>query len=241
MDNTLSNKEASNKQGIDKQSVYKKFPYASIEPLLVHFDLSEQALEHVKPQMPPAEALAQLWTQQLYIDAINLLAYSLPRRESIWWACQCLTLRQAVFSEVQIACLDNAKLWLQDPVEVLRRRAEYYAKRLGSDCGPGWLALAVFWNGSGSIIASGEPEVMPKPFLYAAAVAGAVNLTGVKPEQSETVLSEYYRRVFDSGLDIASGGQGVLSADMLTENRLSVGDEENEQILAEETTMDEEV
>ncbi len=206
------------KQSDNITKSYKKIPYISLGQLLPHFELSEEAQAITDPQMSPIEALVHLRAEQLNIDAITLLAYSLPRSESIWWACQCLMLRQGCLSQVQIDCLNNAKLWLENPTEVLRRRSEYYAKRLGSDCGPGWLALAVFWNGSGSIIASGEPEVLPKAFLYAAAVAGAVNLGGVKPELSQSALGEYYRLVFQSGLDIAGGGLGVLASDALVDD-----------------------
>ena len=137
---------------LDQTATYKKLPYSTIKPLLVHFELSEEAQAVIDPQMAPALALAHLRKQQLNLDAVNLLAYCLPRRESIWWACQCLSLRQAIWSSVQLDSINNAKQWLQQPAEIYRRRAEYHAKRLGSDCGPGWLALAVFWNGSGSII-----------------------------------------------------------------------------------------
>jgi hypothetical protein len=50
---------------------------------------------------------------------------------------------------------------------------------------------------------------MPADLLYAKAVAGAVNTAAALPEWFG--YKAYYKKVFNSAIDIANGGSGMIS------------------------------
>ena len=104
--------------------------------------------------------------------------------------------------------------WVRSPSEELRRKAEHLSHRLELNCGPSWLAQAVFWNGSGSIVAPDIPPVMPDPFLYAKATAGAINHAAALPQWDKT--KPYYQTAIAMALDIAAGGQGTSDSQSQT-------------------------
>jgi hypothetical protein len=56
------------------------------------------------------------------IDAIAFCAYLLPRREAVWWACQCVRAIQgdAVGED---AAMKAAEAWVRDPEESMQRAA----------------------------------------------------------------------------------------------------------------------
>src|SRR5262245_64568588 len=38
----------------------------------------------------PRQYLSELMTAKHFMDAVRVLAWALPRREALWWACQCV-------------------------------------------------------------------------------------------------------------------------------------------------------
>ncbi|MCZ4294570.1 DUF6931 family protein [Vibrio sinaloensis] len=185
---------------------YKKIPYQTCGQILPRFKASEEAQQQLDPEMSVSQALEALQQAQLFNDLIQFLAHALPVREAVWWASLCLQLRQDVWNPTQLQCIQTAQQWVQSPAEELRRKAELLSNRLELNCGPSWLAQAVFWNGSGSIVAPDLPAVMPDPFLYAKAVAGAINHSAALPTWNESPA--YYTQSVAYALDIANGGNG---------------------------------
>ena len=185
---------------------YKKIPYKTGMQLLRRFKASDEAEELILDDMPVHDSIEALQQSDLSFDLIQLLAHGLPVRESIWWGALCLDMRQDRWNTMQKQCIETAKEWVKSPSEELRRKAELFANRLDLNCGPSWLAQAVFWNGSGSIVAADLPMVLPDPDLYAKAVSGAINHSAALPEWDGT--KRYYQSAYDMALDIASGGNG---------------------------------
>ncbi|WP_027858914.1 DUF6931 family protein [Marinobacterium jannaschii] len=184
----------------------KKIPYQQSQPVLERFELSEEAAGVVNGEMAPVELLQSLQQQELYIDAVNFLCHALPMREVIWWVCLALGLRSDVWSQQEQAVLENGRRWVQEPDEAKRRLAEQQVLRLGTERAPGWLAQAVFWNGSGSLGEPGQPVVLPPEFLYAKAAAGAINVAAALPEWHGH--KKFNEQVIAMALDIAAGGRG---------------------------------
>lgn len=182
---------------------FKKIPYQSCGQILPRFSASEEALEVLNEEMPVAQAIQTLQENELNNDLIQFLAHALPVREAIWWAAMTLLQRQDVWSTSQVQCIQTAQQWAQSPSEELRRKSELLANRLDLNCGPSWLAQAVFWNGSGSIVAPDLPAVLPDPFLYAKAVAGAINHSAALPTWNHT--DQYYTKSIGYAINIASG------------------------------------
>ncbi|GLT18004.1 hypothetical protein GCM10007938_17820 [Vibrio zhanjiangensis] len=188
--------------------MYKKIPYQSSTQIVPRFQASDEAQKLLSEELPIDHAIVCLQEAELYNDLVQFLAHALPVRECIWWALCCLSSRNDVWSDAQKMSLDTAKHWALSPSEELRRKSELLANRLELNCGPSWLSQAVFWNGSGSIVAPDLPVVLPDPYLYAKAVAGAINHAAALPFWDKTAI--YYEDAIKAALDIAQGGNGGI-------------------------------
>lgn len=184
--------------------MYKKIPYQTGRQLLDRFSSSEEAQSLIGEDLDVEQTIKILSENNLYFDLVQLLAHGLPVREAIWWSAYCLDMRNDVWSATQKQCISTAKEWVKAPSEELRRKSELFANRLNLNCGPSWLAQAVFWNGAGSIVAPDLPNVMPDPFLYSKAVAGSINHAAALPNWDG--MDEFYRQATDFALELAKGG-----------------------------------
>lgn len=187
---------------------YKKIPQPSCETIWARVEISEAAEPHVDVASSPKETVDLLVKEQCQLDVVNFFSHALPMRECIWWACLALELRGEDWSELERSTLELCKVWVLEPEEAKRRFIEQRLTQLGHACAVGWLAQAVIWNGSGSIVAADLPQVFPAPYLYAKAVAGAVNTAATKPEWSGHVA--FYDKTLAIAEDIASGGKGSI-------------------------------
>lgn len=187
---------------------YKKIPFTESEQILSRVELSSEAQALVDGKALPSVTIQVLFDNQLYIDLTNFIAHALPVRESIWWCCVVLELREQDWSVAERDTLQRCKSWALEPEEVKRRSIEQQLLRLGHDCALGWLAQAVVWNGSGSIAAPDQPQVLPAAYLFAKAVGGAINTAALIPQWQG--YQEYYRRCHAIAEDIANGGRGDL-------------------------------
>ena len=186
---------------------YKKIPYKACGQVLPRFTASEVAQKHLERDFTIKQAIEVMEKNELYNDLTQFIAHALPVREAIWWASICLMQREKDWSQAQLQCIEAAKEWVQSPSEGLRRRSELLSSRLGLNCGPSWLTQAVFWNGSGSIVSPDLPSVMPDPFLYAKAVAGAINHASALPVWESS--KQYYVQSLKYAINISNGGDGV--------------------------------
>ncbi|NAW59569.1 MULTISPECIES: DUF6931 family protein [unclassified Vibrio] len=182
---------------------YKKIPFAAGIQVLNRFNASDEAKALINDEMSVTNSIQTLSEHELNFDLIQFLAHALPVRECIWWASLCLHKRHDDWNASQLQCISLAKQWVQSPSEELRRKAELFATRLQLNCGPSWLAQAVFWNGAGSIVTPDLPVVLPDPNLYAKAAAGAVNHAAALPVWDNSAL--YYQYALDTALKIAQG------------------------------------
>lgn len=186
----------------------KKIPYAKCDAVLGRFSSSEEAAALLDSSAPPERALEALHQAGLVLDVINFFAHALPPREGICWALSMMSGFPATSPDGSSA-RQTARNWVNEPSEKYRRRCGELADALGTDGPDGWLCNAVFWNGSGSIVAQGMPVVLPQPFLHAKAVFGAIGLmipTDPKPR------ADFAYRVYRTGLVVAEGGWPCLDA-----------------------------
>lgn len=185
---------------------YIKIPYASALDVLALFDASDDMLELAKKHESIIDFVEAMRENKLDIDLTRFFAHAFPLRESIWWGYQCLSARDDWDHDQNHAIL-SAKLWVEEPDEHYRRHAELMVQTVGLDAAPGWIAQAVFWSG-GSITPKGKPSTEPPLYLYAKAVAGAVNLSAILPdgEEKEARFAYYYKMA----LNIARGGNGIV-------------------------------
>lgn len=192
----------------------KKCIFSSSESLVNTAKIDETAMQHIDKDMTITHAIATLEKQHCYYEVIQLLAHLLPVREAILWGSQLLQ-KQAGWNKTQNLAIASIQDWVISPHEEMRQRCFYFINKLTLNCPPSWLAQAVFWNGSGSIVEKNLPTVLPDPILYSKCVAGAINLTAALIDQHHLSTPNgndkgiFYQLAIKSGLDIAQGNNGM--------------------------------
>jgi Family of unknown function (DUF6931) len=171
--------------------------------------LPPPALKLLDPQVSPADFLARLCEADMARDALGFLAHALPRREAVWWACQCIREAGLESDEAASAALLAAARWAADPSEENRRAANDAAER--ADSTPqGFVALAAFFTG-GSVAPPGSPEIQPTRELAPRILTGALLMTAVAREPEKA--SQKFQRFVEIGIQTANqplpGGNGA--------------------------------
>jgi hypothetical protein len=158
----------------------------------------------------PAEYVKKLISVPSLDEAVQFMAFALPKREAVWWACLCA--RSQVHDSTPaaaLAALTAAEAWVYRPTDETRRAAMEKAQATRFDSALIWPAVAAFWSG-GSLAPPNLPAVPPAPHLSGVAVLGAVTLAAV---QIEPALAEQKRRRYiEIAIDIANGGSGRVEA-----------------------------
>jgi hypothetical protein len=144
-----------------------------------------------------ATALAE---KNLLPDACRLLAFALPKREAVWWACCCIRDAKAIGNAA--LALEAAEKWVANPQEDQRRAAYAAAEKVGAETPAGCAAFAAFFSG-GSLAPPNVAEVPPPDHLTPGAAAGAVMLAAVAGEPAKA--EERYKKFLAIGVDVASG------------------------------------
>jgi len=159
----------------------------------------------------PAQFLSQLMTARSFDDAVKFIAFALPPREAVWWACVCARMQLTdPVPEPVINALVAAETWVRKPTDENRRAAMVCAQAAKFESPAAWAAVAAFWS-SGSMAPPDLPEVPPAAHLLGVAVTGAVTLAAVQstPEHAE----EKRERFLASAVNIANGGNGRVQTD----------------------------
>jgi len=186
-------------------------PWPAILPRLA---LNGPAGEMAANAADAAAALEALEQAGLLTEAAKVLAFSLPKRESVWWACMCA--RHTVPAELpqpDRLALETAEQWVFKGEDAVRREAFAHAEQAGFGSPEAWAAVGAFWSGE-SIAPVGQGNVTPAPHLSGTAVSGSVVLSAVRayPERRLARLS----RFIASGREIADGGSGRIAPESAT-------------------------
>ncbi len=139
------------------------------------FDAYPGAAKDIKAKpaaKPPLEYLRGLIASETPEDALSFASYYLPKREAVWWGCQCLRslLGPSVEGDPGMRAAED---WVKDPGEQQRRATLDYALQCDREAPVTWLALAAGWSG-GSMTASNEHPIPAPPDLAAKSVRAAV-------------------------------------------------------------------
>jgi hypothetical protein len=190
------------------QPVPMKLDSGDLAEILRRVAPSPPAVACLNGVVAPAAALERLAASGFEAEAARLAAHALPRREAVWWACQCAAhTAPADLPATDRAARETAEEWVRRQTDELRRHAMAQAQA-GSFATPeAWTAVAAFWSG-GSMAPPDQPAVPPAAHLTGTAVAGAVALASVRgrPERRTARLT----RFLDSAREIARGGAGRL-------------------------------
>jgi len=171
------------------------------------FEAEEEAQPLVEAGGSAAELFDKLVAQGCHMDAVRLLAFNLPRREAVWWACLCVrdALGEAPAPE-DLAAVAAAERWAAEPTEENRRAANELAEALEFETAAAWAAVAAYWS-AGSLAPAGSPPVAPAPEAGGTAVATAVILAAAADDPA--VMAARYTKSLARGADIARGGKGM--------------------------------
>ncbi len=199
----------------------KKIPNTNIASIIERYQLTDEAKAVLLPKISPEQAIDILVKEKLFNDAIQFIAHALPMIDGIYWASEAVSLRRNEWSNTQLQAINSAKHWLQQPNETNRIRANQLADRVGLEEAPAWVAKAVYWSGTGSIVSPELPAVMPPNFLYGHAVAAAISIAAAVPEwqQEDMGYKKFYLAVIEKGINIAKGAS--LQISLLTMNEES--------------------
>lgn len=182
-----------------------KIKAQTADEICKQFPLSDAGKAKLAPGSAPLAFLEALEAAGAHPDAIQFLAYALPKREAVWWSSLCARdiMDQNAPADL-LAAVEAAETWVRKPTEESRRKAEKAGNAVKDSHPARWSAMAAFWS-SGSLAPEGAPEVKCPEDFTAKAVTGAVLLAaGADPQRSE----ERNKLFVAYGLDIAKGGTG---------------------------------
>jgi hypothetical protein len=155
---------------------------------------------------PPLDFARRLVARAHRFDAIVYTACLLPRRETVWWGCQCVRALQGNRTDDALLA---AEAWVREPEETQRRAALEIAASSDTGVATTWLALAAGQSG-GSIAPEGAHPVAPPPHATALGVKAAVILAIVKRPMTEALA--WISACVEAGIRFAEGGDAKVSA-----------------------------
>jgi hypothetical protein len=176
-----------------------RVPAKIAAPVAVPAKLPPAALALLTKDETPRQFLDALLAREMFPEAIRFLAFALPVREAIWWACQCVRYAKPELPNPQELALRAATRWVVQPTEAHRREAESAADTRSA---AGYAAKAVAWTG-GSLLPPSLPVLKPGPGMPHDGVAAAITLavTGVAPDK----VKEARRHALVLGINVAKG------------------------------------
>ena len=171
------------------------------------FAPGEAAKGLLKEDQTPRQFLDLLIENGEFADAVRFLAYALPKREAVWWACLCARTASGANPPAPIlAALHAAEAWASDPSEENRRAAMPVAEAVGFATPAGCAAVSAFWSG-GSLGPPNLPAIPPDESLTAHGVSGSVILSAVMVEPEKA--PEKFRVFLSQGIGVAEGVRPV--------------------------------
>ena len=175
------------------RQVFEAFPIAAADIEIEPKD--ETPLDFARKLCPGAR-----------FEAIVYLAYLLPRREAVWWGCQCV---RAIGGNKADDALLAAEAWVRDPDETRRRAALNLGWTRNARLATTWLALAAGQSG-GSIAAEDAPHVPAPPQATALDVKAAVILAIAQSPPAGQLA--WLSACVEAGIRFAEGGDAKVRA-----------------------------
>lgn len=139
-------------------------------------------------------------------DAILLLAHILPRRETLWWAIQCV--RTLLGGKAEDEALRAAEAWVRAPEDETRLAALAIARAADPRAATTLLAFAAGFSGGNIGIAELPP--MPAPPSACATAANAAIMIAITAGEPRTVVDRI-RACAEAGIRFADGGEATVT------------------------------
>ncbi len=184
---------------------FPKIPARDASAICARLELSAPARSLLVDELSPQGFLAVLVQNEHWTDAVRFLAFALPRREAVWWACVVCRSIPSASDPRSEACLSLAEGWVFEPSDAKGRLCFEAAEAQGFAGAPAYAALGAFWAGP-SLAPEGQPPVEPDPSLCPTGASASVLLAvaGGDPARAP----ELYALAVEAAVDIANGGNG---------------------------------
>jgi hypothetical protein len=167
------------------------------------FETFPEALKNIRAEPtdePPLAFLDRLAVAGKQNQAVEVCAYLLPRRESVWWGCASARILLGGRLPADTGGLIAAEAWVQDPSEENRVAALDIGTKGDSNEPLTWLALAAGWS-SGTF----PPTPLPIPaFMTSRAVRISllISMRSMMPEERAKLLQS----CLSEGIQLAETG-----------------------------------
>lgn len=185
-------------------------PFVKIESRKVadvcrKFDLNEEAKTLLNNESTPEQFVERLVRSKFHSDAVRFLAYALPKREAVWWACKCVRSVPACFDdEIAIQALLTAETWVRNPGQASRQAALRAGNKHSFEmptAPAAWTAMAAAWSGGSTTTNVENMPASPKQ-MTAHAASGAILLSATaRSDQANKIYHEF----LETGVQIAQG------------------------------------
>ena len=153
----------------------------------------------------PLDFARKLIAQANRFDAIVYIAFLLPRREAVWWGCQCV---RALGENPADDALLAAEAWVREPEEVQRRAALEISTAGDLGLATTWLARAAGHSG-GSVAAEGAYPAPAARDATAIGVKAAIVLALVA--RPLATLRSWINACAEAGVRFAEGGDAKVT------------------------------
>jgi hypothetical protein len=185
------------------ERTFSRVPAETAAEVCRRYQPGRVAAALLRDDMTPGQFFDLLVERRLFEHARIFLAYALPSREAVWWAILCTReVAGPATPEREEAALRAAEAWVQDPSEENRRAARASAKAAGSSSPAGQAASAAFQSG-GSVGPPDDPEMLPREYATARAVAFAVTFAWSQDPRDQA--PERFQSFLARGVEVATG------------------------------------
>jgi hypothetical protein len=170
----------------------------------VLFSIPTTALNLLEDNPTVGVAFARFVDAGHLAEARRLLAYSMDRRDSIWWAYLCAmeAARHKEITPDQKKGLDLVLAWLLDPNDIRRKQCKEAIRSCKSTSFAGILCFAV-WLSGGSISPYAPRPIEPKPHVCGKLCGVVVYLASVYFDAGR--WKTYLRHFLETGMLVAQG------------------------------------
>ncbi len=178
--------------------------FATARELIGAFPFARYDLETKPTEQPPVEFIRSLAAAGAYRDAVSCCAYLLPRREAVWWACQCVRAGGKTLLPEEKAALEAAEVWVRTPEEDPRQAALRFGIDEPAESPAIWACRAAACSGGiVSNTSKGPLRAQPEATARAARAAVLAAATAVASREQD----KYFRSCIDECLRLLQRGE----------------------------------
>jgi hypothetical protein len=178
--------------------------FATARELIGAFPFARYDLETKPTEQPPVEFIRSLAAASAYRDAVSCCAYLLPRREAVWWACQCVRASGQTLLADEKSALEAAEAWVRTPEEDFRQAALSFGIDGPAESPAIWACRAAACSGGiVSHTSKGPLRAQPEATARAARAAVLAAATAVAGREQD----KYFRSCVNECLLLLQRGE----------------------------------